>query len=79
MPLFDTSVFVGHIRGNRRTRPLIEKLYDEAWSVAVSSVTVYELHLGCLIAKDPDQHLATIEEYLLHVSTVLPVDSVVSL
>jgi tRNA(fMet)-specific endonuclease VapC len=79
MPLYDTSIFVGHVRGNLRTRPAIEKLYDEVWSVAVSSVTVYELHLGCLIARDPLQHRATIEEYLSRVSAILPVDNVVSL
>jgi tRNA(fMet)-specific endonuclease VapC len=78
MPLYDTSIFIGHIRGNPMTRWAFKRLRDREWTVAVSSVTVYELYLGCLISKQPTEHRATVESYLARVPVVLTLDEMVA-
>jgi len=74
MPLYDTSIFVGHARGNSRTRAVVAKLRDHTWPVFISSMTVYELHFGCLLSDDPLHDHERVVRYLADVSGVLPVD-----
>jgi len=78
MPLYDTSIFVGHVRGNVRTRSLIKMLQEGTWSVFVSSITIYELHFGCLLSNDPVRDQGRVARYVSHVSGILPVDSLVA-
>jgi len=78
MPLYDTSIFVGHFRRNPKTHLAIIRLLDRSWPVVVSSITLFELKWGWLLSRDPARSEAVMRKYLAKVTATLAVDDVVA-
>lgn len=78
MPLYDTSIFVGHFRRNPQTHSAIIRLLDRSWAVTVSSITLYELKWGWLLSRDPARSEAAMRKYLAKVKATLAVDEAVA-
>lgn len=79
MRLFDSSIFIGIFRGNRRCEHTLKQLLAGELTVGVSVITLTELYFGARCGRDPDHQIQRVDCLLAPIEVIFPIDRAIAL